>query len=280
MIAVKRLLVLGSLLIFLGACTATSDVDVAEGPLIENAGLEDTGALPTKVPTSTPGTVPETPLPLREATEPDPQITQEQPQYLLTTEDLPGWQYTRSMDFLAEPTFEATDCDLMNQAWGAHAQPGSRIRAGSGEVNLRQTVVEMPDAASATAVLDAADRVWLECTALDVAGDTWWIEPVEIPEAGEWRTSGIAIGLSDSMWIIGYWQLGERIVFVDIDGEQPWDAVDSVAKAVAGRLIGRPAPAQSTANDMPVTRGPGPTERTVEHASAAADNRAPTRMDG
>lgn len=145
--------------------------------------LKTLDALPTEIPTSTPGTIPETPLPLRETTEPDPQITQEQPQYLLTTEELPGWQYTRSMDFLAEPTFEATDCDLMNQAWGAHAQPGSRIRAGSDEVNLRQTVVEMPDAASATAVLDAADRVWLECTALDVAGDTWWIEPVEIPRS-------------------------------------------------------------------------------------------------
>ncbi len=221
-----------------GACSPSPDIVVTNEPAAE-------GVLNTAQPasSSTPGTAPATSLLDLGQAKPERTVPGE-PQYLLTGDDLPGWQYSRSMDFSAEPTFESSDCELMNEAWAAHAQDGTRIRASTDVVNLRQTVVEMPDAAGAQAVLDAADRVWDECVQFDVDGSTWWAEPVEMPDSGEWRTSALALGLGDnSIWIIGYWQLDNRIVFVDIDGDHPWDAAMQVLEAAAGRLTGAPAPA-------------------------------------
>lgn len=164
--------------------------------------------------------------------------------YLLTQADLPDWDHVGSMTFSAEPTYEAVGCELMATVWSAHARDGTRVRASTDGVALRHTVVEMPDLASAEALLDAVDIVWAECNPLTLdTGDMWWVEPIEVPAVDQWRTAGLALGMSkDLIWTISWFQQGTTVVFVDLDSANPWQVLEPVLEAAAGRLTGDPSP--------------------------------------
>ncbi len=172
--------------------------------------------------------------------------------YLLTQDDLPGWKYARQINFAPEPTFEVVDCDLMVAAWSAQAIAGTRVRASTDGVALRNTVVEMPDTASAEAILDGADLAWRECNPLMLdTGDAWWVEPIQVPEVEGWRSTGLALGVSDDyIWSIAWFQRGPTVVILDLDSANPWPVLDPVLEAVAGRLAGDPSPVPTA--DRPV----------------------------
>jgi hypothetical protein len=228
-----------TLLLLVGACSASGDVVVSEEvgaptteitrPVVTTTTVEPSVAELAGDPESEsePGTAPDVDV----AT------------LLLTTDDLPGWDFSGPMSFSEEPTFDADDCDLMNTAWSAHGAPGTRVRAEDNDVTIRQTVVEMANGVTAATVLDAADAVWNQCTLLNYNGGEAWTEPVELPQTDGWRVSGLALGSADgSVWIIGYWQRGSTVMFVDINGVAVWDVAPKLFSAIAGRLIGEPRP--------------------------------------
>ena len=176
---------------------------------------------------------------------------------LLTADDLPEWEFSGSTGFPAEPTFESNDCEPMNEAWAAQARPGTRVRADSEGVALRQAAVDMPDAEAAIAVLDAADTVWEACVGLQFGGAQWWSEPVGAPSPDGWSAAALALGTDDSsVWVIGYWQRGSTIVIVELEGDDVWTHLQSVFAAVVGRLGGKPTPATTPNNPSPVEPGP------------------------
>jgi hypothetical protein len=175
---------------------------------------------------------------------------------LLTAADVPAWQHSGPMDFGAEPTFVADDCELMNQAWAANTYPGTRTRASIEGATLRHTVVELEDEATAAAVLDAADRVWEECVEFSIDGSPWWAEPISVPPAG-WRSSGLVIGGVDGItWAIAYWQRDNVIVLLEVDGDRTFQYLQPLLAAAAGRLTGTPAP-------VPVGDVPGTAPKTA-----------------
>ncbi len=178
--------------------------------------------------------------------------------WLLTAEDVPAWQHSGPMDFGAEPTFVADDCDLMNQAWAANTYPGTRTRASTEGATLRNTVVELEDEATAAAVLDAADRVWEECVQFSIDGSPWWAEPISVPPAG-WRSSGLVIGDANGLtWAIAYWQRDDTIVLLEVDGDRTFDYLQPLLAAAAGRLTGKATPVPAL--DEPGTRPGSATE--------------------
>lgn len=256
----RRFPVLVTIVFLVAACSADPEI-------VATQAATPADEVPAETPTPVPGTAPETPTPAAEQAS-APLAPNSPADYLLTEKDLPGWQYNGPMEFGAEPTFESPDCDLMNQAWNAHAQPGTRIRATVDGFRLRQTVVQMPDAASAEAVLDAADRVWQECVQFEVGGGLQWVEPVQVPDAGPWRSAAIALGgEQQSISIIGYWQMDDRIVFVDLDGDRPWNIAELVFGAVVGRLTGAPSPAPAPTPEVPQLVQPSPTPEPLPTAT-------------
>ncbi len=230
-----RLVVAVSLSVVLSAtaCTSTQTVEVGVGAEGEVELLADGPAdsSPTSKPETTTSTTPS-------EVQPSPS------DYLLTQDDLPGWTYVRPWSFLAEPTFQALDCELMATVWSAHGRDGTRIRASTDDVSVRHTVVQMADSASAEAIVDAADAVWRECNPLSLdTGDEWWVEPIQVPRVEGWRTSGLALGIADDyIWSIAWFQQGSTVVFLDLDSANPWPVLQPVLEATAGRFTGELAP--------------------------------------
>ena len=236
----RRLLPLLAAAVLAGAC-GESPADVTTG---SGQGADDQSSS-TPVESTTTTTTADV------ESEPGTRPSNDVSRLLLTADDLANWDFSGPMDFPAEPTFESNDCELMNEAWGAHALPGTRVRADTTGITLRQAAVEMPDADAAAAVLDAADTVWETCVELQFGGGQWWSEPVGVPSPDGWRASALVLGSGDtSGWAIGYWQRGSTIVIVDLEGDEVWTHLQSVFAAAAGRLGGEPTPA-TTPTDPP-----------------------------
>lgn len=231
----SRLVALLLLCVLATACAASSDFVVT--------GEAPTSAPPTPVETQEPTPSPEPGTRPDDRADPTAGVGTDE-ELLLTSTDVPGWNHVGPSDYPAEPTFEWAACSLMNDAWGAHELPGRRVRGDAADLSFRNSVVEMPDEAAAGVVIDAAMAAWQECDGVEALGGKWWIEPVQMPDPGEWRSTALALGTPDeSIWLIGWWQRGATIVFIDIEGPRPWDAADALFTSIAGRLNGSPVPA-------------------------------------
>lgn len=165
---------------------------------------------------------------------------------LLTVDDVPGWQYAGPMEVADEPTFEATDCDLVNTVWGAAARSGVRARGIVDGARFRNTVVVLDDVASATAILDAADQVWQACPVFSADLGEWWIEPLQMPSSDA-RSAGVVLGGTDiEAWAIGLWQIDDVVVVLELNGGDMWAHVDAVLATQAARVAGDPQPLPAT----------------------------------
>lgn len=240
--------------LLVAACTSSETVVVAAGTDGGEEAASDGSA--GDVPTTIAETATTTTSPEAVAFDPS--------DYLLTHDDLPGWKFVRQMNFAPEPTFDVVDCDPMLAAWSAHAAKGTRIRASTEGASLRHTVVEMPDAESAESVIDGADVVWRECNPLTLESSSWWVEPIQVPAVDGWQSAGVALGVSEEyVWSIAWFQQDSTVVFLDLDSENPWEVIDPVLEAVAGRLAGNPSPVpapephQTSTTSTPPTTTPG-----------------------
>lgn len=249
-----------------GACGAGETVSVAGPPttipLAESIDGTEPGTAPTPRATAVAAEATAVPGARPQGDEPD-----ELDRLLLGPADLPGSELIGPMPFGDEPAWEIVDCDLMGEVFTAHEGTGRRIRAVVGDAVLRQAAVEMSDATSAAAVLDAADVVWDRCPQVTTdTGEVWWVEPIEIPSVDGWRTSGIAIGVAPTLtWTIGWYQQDNVVVVADLDAERPWDLRADLDRAIAAHLTGDVDPVEPLPALVPAatpTVAPPPAEPT------------------
>lgn len=228
--------------LLLGACSATPEEVVARGDAADAA-------------TQTPGGIPSA-------------RTDAGEDVLLHREDLPGWTFSGPSAHAPEPTWNASDCPLLNSAWSAHAEPGVRVRANIEGVSLRNTVVQLPDEATAGAVLDAVAAVWETCPSASVdASGTWWIEPIAMEEVSGWRGAALALGPpGDLIWFVGVWQRDATVVVLDIDSND-WTTAEALLATAGARLAGSPvalpAPTPGPVTTVPTSAPSLPAEPTL-----------------
>jgi hypothetical protein len=193
---------------------------------------------------------------------------------LLTGAELPGWKVASPMAVGDEPTFEATDCPLMNDVWSVAARPGERTR-GHAEaigVQFRNTAVFVDDEDEAARLMDAVSMVSESCPAFNEEHGKWWSEPIEMPSAepgtrpSEWTSAAVVLGNTDGIrgWTIAMWQLGSTMVVLEVEGDEMWSHVDFMLEVMSDHLNGRPIPEiPNEWSDITDLQDP-PAEATVE----------------
>lgn len=181
---------------------------------------------------------------------------------LLTASDLPDWGVTAPMKVPEEPTWEALDCQDMNVAWSATGRGGSRSRGSTDGIAFRNTVVEFDSTDDAAAVLDAVDRVWMDCILINTELDTFWSEPFDAPTS-QHRMAGLVLGGdSISAWALGFWQVDHAIVVLEVNGDEVWTHLDQLFATMSARVDGVPVP-PTTSTIQTTIPGQRPTNSTA-----------------
>lgn len=238
----SRLLIVCALT--LAACSGQPDVIVTEASSAQSGSPLADEQTPPTTPTST--TTVASPSVARAA-------DRDRLRSLLLTEtELPGWQVASAMTVGGEPTFNATDCPLMNDVWSIAALPGERRRGVDGaiDVRYRNTAVVVEDAAEADRLLDAVATVWETCPLFSEEYGEWWSEPIETPSAApgtrpsEWNSAAIVLGNSDGItdWTIAVWQFEATLVVLEVQGDGMWSHLDDMFDVMSAHLDGRPIP--------------------------------------
>ncbi|NND75741.1 MAG: hypothetical protein HKN44_12115 [Ilumatobacter sp.] len=158
---------------------------------------------------------------------------------LLAAGDVPEWTHHGPSRVAEEPTFVAENCDAMNVAWNAAASAGTRSRGSVGATAFRNTAVVMPDAAAATAVLDAVRQVPHDCPVIvETIATEWWTEPFTMPP-GTTPHAGLVVG---SEWgpttALGFWQVGSTVVVLEIGGDDMWQHVKPLFATMSAKIDG------------------------------------------
>lgn len=175
---------------------------------------------------------------------------------VLLASDLPGWDVVHPTDAPSEQTPEALDCPDMNHAWGVPALAGTRSSGTNGVASFRNTAVEFTTGEEAADVLDAVESVWNDCTLFESTLGSFWSEPIAMPSS-TLRTAGLVIGNADSSTsALAYWQVGETVVVLEVEGDEMWTHLDPLLETLSARLDGAPTPIDDISVTTIATQAP------------------------
>jgi hypothetical protein len=155
---------------------------------------------------------------------------------LLVDGDVPGWLIGSppSQRSGADP-YGDSDCPLLDLVRGVDTYDRLET-AGRGAATFYNMVFETGSAAISEGLIDAVRGAPSMCPWFTDDHGMGWLEPLDVPSAGDWDAAGLAIGAGAEPVLIGYWANDGTIVKLRVVGPAAYSEFPALTQAVAAKL--------------------------------------------